>query len=162
VDNTSRLFEFIQLILLNANKRSLEEISGMEEGLGGLFARNIEKAESYDDFIGRCVCARYTRSRLQRQVMKILLGIDKWTDSAIQRGGARYARALGYNSEGKKYLREHSKTARLNIVTRLAAVKEPLGKKIAQIEFRASRLWELISGSRTKLREADTKPIDFS
>ena len=162
VGNTSKLFEFIQLMFLCSNKSSLEEISGMEEGLVGLFARNIEKAESYDDFIGKCVCARYTRGRLQRQVLKILLGVDKWTDSALQRSGARYARVLGYNGAGKKYLREFSKSAKLNIVTRLAAVKEPLGKKIAQIEFRASKLWELISDSRNKLREADTKPIDFS
>ena len=162
VDNTSKLFEFTQLMFLSSNKRSLEEISGMEEGLVGLFARNIEKAESYDDFIGKCVCARYTRSRLQRQVLRILLGVDKWTDSALQRSGARYARVLGYNGAGKKYLREYSKTAKLDVVTRLAAVKEPLGKRIAQIEFKASRLWELICGSQIKQREADTKPIDFS
>jgi predicted nucleotidyltransferase len=162
VNNTLKLFEFIQLVFLSYNKRSLEEISGMEEGLGGLFARNIEKAQSYDDFIGRCVCARYTRGRLQRQVIKILLGVDKWTESALQRRGARYARVLGYNGVGKKYLREYSKTAKLDIVTRLAAVKEPLGKIIAQMEFRASRLWEVISDSRRNTREADTKPIDFS
>jgi predicted nucleotidyltransferase len=162
VDNTSKLFEFIQLMFLSLNKDSLKEISGMEEGLEGLFIKNIEKAETYDDFIGRCVCARYTRGRLQRQIMKILLGIDKWTESALQRSGAGYVRVLGYNCEGKKYLRENSKTAKLKIITRLAAVNEPLGKRIAQVEFKASRLWELVSGSRIKFREVDTKPIDFS
>jgi predicted nucleotidyltransferase len=162
VDNASKIFEFIQLMLLSLDKDLLRKISGMEEGLEGLFLRNIEKAESYDDFIGRCVCARYTRGRLQRQIIRILLGIDKWTDLSIQRLGARYVRILGYNDTGKKYLRDISKTAKLDIITRLAAIKEPLGKRIAQIEFKASKLWELISDSRVKLREADMKPIDYS
>ena len=134
----------------------------MEEGLEGLFEANIRKAESFDDFIGKCVCARYTRSRLQRQVIRILLGIDKWTDLALQRTGAGYVRVLGYNGAGKKHLRAISKTAKLDIVTRLAAVKELPGKKIAQFEFKASALWELISGARVKVDEASTKPVDYS
>ena len=162
VDNTSKLFEFIQLMLLRLDKESLGKISGMEEGLEGLFTGNIEKAESFDDFVGRCVCARYTRGRLQRQVIKILLGIDKWTDLALQRSGARYVRVLGYNDTGKKYLRAISKTAKLKIVTRLAAVKDPLCKLITGIEFRASKLWELISGGRIRVREEDIKPVDYS
>jgi len=160
--NTSKLFDFIQLMLLSSDKESLRRISGMEEGLEGLFVKNIEKAESFDDFIGRCICARYTRGRLQRQVIKILLGIDKWTDLALQRSGAGYIRVLGYNDTGKKYLRKISKAAKLNIITRLAAVKEPIGKKIAQIEFKASKLWELVTDSGEKIHETDTKPIDYS
>lgn len=162
IDDTSKLFEFIKIMFLCSDKETLSGISGMEEGLHGLFAGNIEKSESYDDFIGRCVCARYTRSRLQRQIIRIMLRIDKWTDLALQRSGARYVRVLGYNDAGKKYLRESSKTAKLDFITRLAAVKEPLGREIAQIEYRASRLWELVSDSRIKCREADMKPIDFS
>jgi predicted nucleotidyltransferase len=160
INNNIKLFEFIQLMFLNTDKESFRKISGMEEGIIGLLAGNIEKAESFDDFIGRCISARYTRSRIQRQVMKILLGIDKWTDFALQRSGARYVRVLGYNDMGKKYLRENSKTAKLNIITRLAAMREPLGKKIAEIEFRASKLWELVSDSKIKVREVDMKPID--
>ncbi|MCL1941360.1 MAG: nucleotidyltransferase family protein [Synergistaceae bacterium] len=162
IRGNSKLFEFTRLMLLSSDKASLRKISGMDEGIEGLFLKNIGKAGSFDDFIGRCVCARYTRGRLQRQVIKMLLGIDKWTDWALQRAGARYARVLGYNGAGKKYLRAISKTAPLEFVTRLAAVKEPLGKATAQIEFRASALWELICGSRVKINEADTKPIDHS
>jgi predicted nucleotidyltransferase len=162
IRDNSKLFEFTQLMLLSSDKASLRKISGMDEGIEGLFLKNIGKAGSFDDFIGRCVCARYTRGRLQRQVIKMLLGIDKWTDWALQRAGAGYARVLGYNAAGKKYLRSISKSAGLKIVTRLAAVREPLGKEIAQIEFRASALWELICGSRVKINEADTKPIDQS
>jgi len=162
IDSNSKLYEFIQLMLLSSDKAYLRRISGMDEGLEGLFAANIRKAYSFDDFIGRCVCARYTRSRLQRQVIKILLGIDKWTELALQRTGAGYVRVLGYNPAGKKYLRAISKTAKLNIVTRLAAVKELPYKKIAQIEFKASSLWELISDARVKIDEASTKPVDYS
>ena len=162
VDDSSKLFEFIRFMFLSSDRETLSGISGMEEGLYGLFAANIEKSESYDDFIGRCVCARYTRSRLQRQITRIMLRIDKWTDLAIQRAGAGYVRVLGFNGAGKKYLRENSKTAKLNTITRLAAAKEPLGKETAQIEYKASRLWELVSGSSVKCREADMKPIDYS
>ena len=162
INDNTKLFEFVRLMLLCTDKAHLRKISGMEEGLEGLFTANIRKAESFDDFIGRCVCARYTRSRLQRQVIKILLGIDKWTDLALQRTGAGYVRVLGFNGAGKKYLRAISKTAKLGIVTRLAAVKDMLGKKITQIEFKASTLWELISGARVKNDEACTKPVDYS
>ena len=42
---------------------------GMEEEMENLFLKHYTKAVSYEDFIGRCVCARYTRSRLRELLL---------------------------------------------------------------------------------------------
>lgn len=55
-----------------------------------------------------------------------------------------YARLLGSSERGKKLLRDRARYSDIPIVTRLAAVEDPVGKLTAAAEFRASKLYELL------------------
>jgi predicted nucleotidyltransferase len=113
----------------------------MDEGLENLFLKHYAKADSYEDFVGRCVCARYTRSRIRRQTIRCLVGLDRAL--ALSRAGPSYVRVLGYNERGRSLLRARNTRNRgraVPVVTRLAAASGD----IADLEFRASRLRELL------------------
>jgi hypothetical protein len=118
----------------------------MDEGLENLFLRHYSKASSYEDFVGRCVCARYTRSRIRRQTLRCLVGLDRWTAWSLSRLGPSYIRVLGHNERGRSLLRARpakgpdSGVRMIPAVTRLAAAPGAM----ADLEFRASRLRELL------------------
>lgn len=155
--NYEKLFEFLRVAILCQGRGVLREVDGVSEGIEGLFLKNIRKADSFDDFIGRCVCARYTRSKLQRLVIRILLGIDRWIGLGLRRLGPPYVRVLGCDCVGRKILREASKFSGIEIITKLASVTSKLGRECANMEFKASDLWEMLVGGKRK--EEKSSPI---
>jgi predicted nucleotidyltransferase len=151
-------------LLLRSAPEDLRRVAGMDEGLENLFLKHFPRAGSYEDFIGRCVCARYTRGRLQRASIRLLTGFDRRT-LELSREGPPYIRALGFNRRGRELLRGSAMT--LPFVARPAAARltirygESAGR-YADMEFRASRLWELLVPASDLRREERQKPIDFS
>jgi predicted nucleotidyltransferase len=160
---TGKLWALLQGFLVRSLPEELRGYAGMNEGLENLFLKHWAKATSYEDFIGRCVCARYTRNRLQRQAARCLVGVRRWTALALSRSGPPYIRVLGYNCRGRGLLRLRKQsrhaTDAIPAVTRLAAAATPAARTMAALEFRASRLRELLL-SRPDLRyEERQKPV---
>lgn len=138
------LWPLLQALLLRSSPEDLRKCAGIDEGMENLFFKRYKDAASYDDFVESCVCARYTRSRIQRQIVRLLAGVDRWSAAAASRIGVPYARLLGSSERGKKLLRDGARYSDIPIVTRLAAVEDPVGKLTAAAEFRASKLYELL------------------
>ncbi|MDR1379283.1 MAG: nucleotidyltransferase family protein [Synergistaceae bacterium] len=143
---TEELWILLRGLLLRFSPEELRKYAGMDEGLENLFLKHYAKANSYDDFVGRCVCARYTRNRIRRQTIRCLVGLDRWTAWNLSRLGPSYVRVLGYNERGRSLLRARASKESKNgnrtipVVTRLAAAPGAM----ADLEFRASRLRELL------------------
>jgi predicted nucleotidyltransferase len=143
---TEGLWILLRGLLLRSSPEDLRKVAGMDEGIENLFLKHYAKADSYEDFIGRCVCARYTRSRIRRQTIRCLVGVDRWTAWSLSRLGPSYVRVLGHNERGRVLLRARDAKGRGNknrgtrVVTRLAAAPGAM----ADLEFRASRLRELL------------------
>ncbi|MDR1874227.1 MAG: nucleotidyltransferase family protein [Synergistaceae bacterium] len=156
---TETLWTLLRGILNRSSREELRRCAGMDEGLENLFLRHCARATSYEDFIGRCVCARYTRSRLQRQAIRLLVGLDRWTDAALSRCSPPYIRVLGYNQRGRALLRRCGKNASVPVITRLAAVSDPVARASADLEFRASRLRELLLPAPDLQYEERQRPV---
>ena len=156
---TAKLWTLLQGLLLRSSPSDLRCVAGMDEGLENLFLRH-QGAESYQEFIGRCVCARYTRGRLQRQAARLLVGFGRWEAAAFSRLGPPYIRVLGFNEKGRKILRERGKDASLPLISRLPAAYKagPTARAAAEMEFRASRLYELLLEAPDFEREARATP----
>jgi predicted nucleotidyltransferase len=158
-ESTERLWTLLRGLLTRSSPEDLRSIAGMDEGLENLFLKHYSQTASYDDFIGRCVCARYTRSRLQRQAARCLLGLDRWTALALSRCSPPYIRVLGYNEWGRALLSRRKNT--VSVITRLGAAKGmgAVARLAADLEFRASRLRELLLPRPDLGREERQKPI---
>ncbi|MDR2175339.1 MAG: nucleotidyltransferase family protein [Synergistaceae bacterium] len=173
---TETLWTLLRGLLLRSAPEDLRRAAGMDEGLENLFLKHFARAVSYEDFIGRCVCARYTRGRLQRASIRLLAGLGRRT-SELSREGPPYIRVLGFNRRGRELLRGSSNvppsaeppfaalpSAALPFVTRLAAARLTGGhtERYADMEFRASRLWELLVPAPDLRHEERQRPVDLS
>ncbi|MDR1731066.1 MAG: nucleotidyltransferase family protein [Synergistaceae bacterium] len=155
------LWALLRGLLNRTSKEELRLCPGMDEGLENLFLKHSPRADSWEDFVGRCVCARYTRSRIQRQAIRFLTGADRWTALALSRRSPPYIRVLGYNQRGRKLLRLCGNTASAPVITRLGAVSDPIARAAADLEFRASRLRELLLPRPDLQYEERQKPISL-
>ncbi|MDR1048696.1 MAG: nucleotidyltransferase family protein [Synergistaceae bacterium] len=157
------LWTLLRGLLLRSTPEDLREVAGMNEGVENLFLKHVLHAFSYEDFIGRCVSARYTRGRLQRASIRLLTGLGRRV-SALSRKGPPYIRVLGFNRRGRDLL--HDSASSLPFVTRLPVARlaaeygESAGQ-YAEMEFRASRLWELLVPASDLRREEKQKPVEF-
>lgn len=136
----TKLWPLLQGIFIRSRVEDLTRIWGIDEGIEGLFLKHWRESENLDDFVGKCVCARYTRSHIKRRLIYILLGLDRWEVFGAVRGGVPYARVLGFNEKGREILR---KASGIKIITRLADAKGGIAGYFADVEFRASQLYEL-------------------
>ena len=155
LSDESRLWPLIQSALLRSKPEDLRRVWGIDEGIEGLFLRHWRDSLSLDDFIGRCVCARYTRSHIRRRLVYILLGLDRWEVLGALRGGVPYARVLGFTQKGRKILKGHSG---IRVITRLADAQGKIGKYFADAEYRASQLYQLTKNHPDFQRETE-KPV---
>ena len=133
----------------------MRKVWGIDEGIEGLFLKHWKESHGLDDFIGSCVCARYTRSHIRRRLVYILLGLDRWEVLGAIRGGVPYARVLGFNEKGREILR---RPAGIRVITRLADAQGKIGKYFADVEYRASQLYELTLNNPDFQRETQ-KPV---
>jgi len=159
-----KLWDLFRGFLVRSTPHDLGNCAGMEEGLGNLFLKHYARADSYEDFLGRCVCARYTRNRLRRQSIRCLAGLDHRSASSRFSGEPPYIRVLGYDDVGRGLLRERRKIdGAVPFITRLVAANDisATARKMAELEFRASRLRELLLPAPDLTREEKLIPVFY-
>lgn len=142
--NEERLWPLLQGVFVRSRAEDLQKIYGIDEGIEGLMLKNWKRAEGLDDFIGKCVCARYTRAHIRRRLIYILLGLDRWEVMGALREGVPYARVLAFTQKGRELLKEYAGKSEVKIITRLSEAEGRREKYFADVEFRASQLYELL------------------
>lgn len=157
--DSSKLWTLLCGLFLRTSPQELSRFAGMDEGIENLFIKNFPRSSSYEDFIGRCVCARYTRSRLQRQTIRLLAGLNRWTAQGLTRCRPPYIRLLGANTTGRQLLRENTSSMQAPLITRLPSASGTLARSVAQLEFNAAKLRELLLPYPNLCREERQKPI---
>ena len=154
VSDAGKLWPILQGIFIRSEAEDLREIYGVDEGIEGLFLRHWRESSGLDDFIGRCVCARYTRSHIRRRLIYILLGLRRGTVMKAVKGDVPYARVLAFTEKGRGILRMCRKISRIPIITRLKDSEGLTGKYFSETERRASQLYELTLNSPDMTRES--------
>ena len=145
VSDESKLWPLLQSIFIRTEREELKRIYGIDEGIEGLFLRHWRYSHGLDDFIGRCVCARYTRSHIRRRLIYILMGLNRYDVTGAIREGVPYVRVLAFNHRGRMILRERSMRSCVPVITRLKDAESRRGKFFADVECRASLLYELLT-----------------
>ena len=142
--SSEKLWPLLQALFLHSAPGELRRVDSMDEGIENLFLKHWRDATSLDDFVGRCVSARYTQGHIRRRFIRLLLGVDRWTAQAVRRTGVPYARVLGFSARGRELLKTRGRASEIPLISRLPAAKGSMGKSAAQMEFRASALYELL------------------
>lgn len=147
--NENKLWPLLQNIFIRTSSQELQNIYGIDEGIENLFLKHWKIASCLEDFIGKCVCARYTRSHIRRRLIYILLGLQRSDVKSAMNEKIPYARILAFNENGRKILRNNSD---IKLVTRLSKEKN----FFSQTEYKASQLYELTLNHQNFSRESNT------
>ncbi|MCL2456207.1 MAG: nucleotidyltransferase family protein [Defluviitaleaceae bacterium] len=118
------------------------------EGLENRFKKFCGDFDKISDFVAAVKTKRYTHTRLQRAVLRVILGIDAPV------GDPQYIRVLGFRRESADLLGEITKKAALPVITNGAAIDEIFsrcGDMLAK-EFEAGDIFRCVSGARGGFR----------
>lgn len=134
-------FSLLQYILLFNNE--LNQIHMVDEGIENLFKKNILLANSYDEFVELCASKRYTKVRIQRTLINILLNLTTKQHNEIT---LDYIRVLAMNQKGKEYLSKVKKQTDLPIITSFKLKNSPM----LQLELQVAKLYALAFDSDSR------------
>lgn len=139
--------ESIQLILAREDKEELRNILLMDEGIENLFLKQSHK--SIHDLINDSSSKRYTKSRIQRTLMNMLLKHNK---NEIK--FPSHARILGMSENGLRYLSQYKEE--------LSYCTSFKNYELKDVEMKASQIYSLVYSQEyyeyTILREKN-KPL---
>ena len=94
----------------------------VDEGLDNLIKKNIYKCQTLDELINKIKTKRYTYNRLNRMFIHILLNVKK--DEVNLRKQINYIRVLGFNKQGRNYLKKVKKEIDIPIITNYSDLED--------------------------------------
>lgn len=132
--------------------KDLSYIHDMTEGLENRMKKGAILSTSYDELLHYLKTKRYTMTRLQRILIKTILGITKHDIATLVKSmGPQYIRVLGFNAQGANLLKKIKKESSLPIVTNLKrfAPQNEYAKRMIEIDVNATNIYTLLYKNRT-------------
>ena len=134
-------YPFIQYKLLTTAPRALQQIHGMVEGIEYRLIAAAKKAQTVTSFIDSVKTKRYTKTRIQRLLIHLLLNLDQDTvNRAInQLPHLPAVRSLAQSTIGEQYLKIIRNQQPVTVLTK---VTKDLPEYL-DIDIQASRVYHL-------------------
>ena len=140
--NWNILYPFLKYRIESSSISELRKIYQMSEGLEYKMKQEIHLARDFTEFLRRIKSKRYTYSRLRRLSLYTLLNITQ--DDMIASFNHESLMLLGFSKIGRKFLKEHRKDFRTEIVSKVDKRSAKSGSLALQV--RTDRLFEQIMG----------------
>lgn len=96
------LYPYLRTLLLTSNKEDLQKIHLVSEGIENLLIKNAQIYDDYDEFIQHSITRRYTKARIQRTLLQIMMQNKK--EDLLNLPKEFPLRILGFNEKGQQYL----------------------------------------------------------
>ncbi len=151
IPNPVFIEDFSSVILYKLNSADASELSNLHlvsEGIENKLKKEARKCKDIVELINNSVSKRYTKSRISRILMSIMLNTTSISIDDID--NIDYIRVLGFNNKGQRYLKTIN--SEVNVVTK---VKEGISKYL-DIDIKNSFIYYMKSNEKNK--EFD-KPI---
>lgn len=100
---------------------ALRRINDIGEGLENRIMTAYRTGASFEEIVDAIKTKRYTRTRIDRILTSILLGLTH----ELSKQTPSYIRVLGFSSIGRQLLQHIKKNSVLPIITKLAAIQNP-------------------------------------
>ncbi len=141
------LWRTVRTLFLRTPPDTLARHSEIGEGMENRLLRFVEDSFTWEEFVGRCISARYPRGRVQRQIVHFLLGVDHWENRALQAGGPAFVRPLAADGTGLEILRKMRDKGTLPVRGRLQLKNQGPEGILARMELTAAGIWEGLTPS---------------
>ncbi len=115
-------YPLIQMLLLTFPSERLHELFLMDEGIEYRLIKNAKKCMDYDSFIQSSISKCYTRSKIQRTLIHLMMHTTKVTVNTMPKMDT--LRLLAYNEKGRNYLK-WLKQQEVKIASRFNQIPKP-------------------------------------
>ena len=122
---------------------SLSEFADVSAELAGRLKKRFPACD-YETFLDHIKTKQYTRTRIERCLLHILLGVTKEDITAFRTNEVCYARILGFKETATPLLKVWKKTASLPVLTKLAQKRQrcnDLEQKLLSYDIAATDLY---------------------
>lgn len=124
------------------------------EGIINYIINNSSSTNDYNDYISNLANKRYSKSRIKRTILYMLLNIEQLYHKV------EYIRLLGVNNNGLKYINSLNKETKNMLFASAKELKDnELCSKILDIELKATKLYSLITNDDTLFIKEYQLPI---
>lgn len=131
----------ITYLLRTKTEEELAFLSDMTEGLEYRFKKAGAVCSSFDEIAEYVKTKRYTKTRIDRMLINILLSIKKEDVKAKP----EYIRLLGFNKKGKELVLEMKKKSPLSVITKVADAKlSPAAEKMLSKDIYATDIYSML------------------
>ncbi len=145
-------YPYLRYQIMTSSLSNLQNYHMVDEGLENTLQKYIMTSSSLEHFIQSLLSKRYTRPRIQRMLIHILM---KNTKQDIQKAmDIDYIRILAMNKKGREYLNLIKKQCSYTIVTNYSKYQHPA----LEIEMKATKLLSLISSQDLITKEYSMIP----
>lgn len=128
------LYPYLRRLLFTMNKKDLEKIFLVSEGIENMLIKNAYQYDDYEEFLNASISRRYTKSRIQRVILQIIMQIKK--EDVLNLSPLNHIRVLGFNSKGQEFLRNYE-NENIKIVTQFKNIPEDY----KDIEWKVSQMY---------------------
>ncbi len=165
-DNYTHLDNFSSLFHYKLNTTSLEELSKynhISEGIENRIYESSNKHFLISDIVKDCVSKRYTKSKIQRCILSIILEIKKEDMNEYKNNDlSQYIRVLGYRKDKEFLLKDIIKKSSLPVIVNAnKPFLPPLAKKMFDEEKKFTNIYNqsYYNPVSSKYTERQSKPI---
>ena len=114
------LYPYLRNILVTCDRKYLQEIFLVSEGIEKHLSKIARDTYSYKEFINKATTRRYTKSRIQRTCIQILNHVTK--NEVLNLPKLDHIRVLGFNSKGRMLLKELKNNEDIRVCSRFSDI----------------------------------------
>ena len=112
--------QYILATLRRISSENISRIQGVTEGLENRIKKASLKSYTVEQLINSIKTRRYTRTKIQRIILHLMMNLSKKDVKIFNRCGPLYARILGFSKKGKTLLRTIKKNSSTPLVSKLS------------------------------------------
>lgn len=146
-------YPFLRYKILTTDAPTLKHLHLVDEGIENLLKEKVVITNHMDELITSLTSKRYTRSRIQRMLIHILMNNSK--EDIAEAMQIDYIRVLKMNNVGQAYLNKIKKSCEYKLVTNFSSYYHPA----LELEFRATKLLSCLSKNPNQLISLEYKSI---
>ena len=164
IDDTA-MWNILRHIIITSSPETIANIGDISEGLENRIITSFKKTTSLQEAIETIKTKRYTRTRIQRCLMQLLLGITKKDLQEAYTSGPSYLRLLGASETGRLLLHNIKKTCRIPLITRsgkkylekhIELLKDPVFRRQLDLDIAASDIYTNLFPHRSIAEHSDS------
>jgi predicted nucleotidyltransferase len=139
--NYETLFQLLRYRIITGNAEEFEKCPSGGEGLGNKLKNEINKASSFEELAELIKSKRYTRTRINRLLTQVLLGIDR---EKIDYNNVGYVKFLACNQKGAKILNK----CKLDVVSNINKmhIENEVANYYMEKDLLAGDIYNILSG----------------